>query len=315
MTDINYIIYLTITLILVVFTINFEKPSKNIDNYRKGQLKDRLSENVLRKKLDSMLEQKVKVSKRRQIELLAVQAGFKFSYGDITAIRVVLAGIFFLTISLVLNNPVLGLIFAFLGYSAPIQALDILKNKRVNALEAQVGPFLSMTLKRYESTKDLNQSLKLTAKEFEGEEPMYSELKSTILDIETGVETGLALKNLGIRSGNKYLKRFADYYEMSEFMGTDKDKYKLLSEALNQYEENRKMMLKLKKEISGPVREGYILIASVPAIALYQAFANEGYVEFMTQTSTGKIGSTVIISVLMGCIWFVNKKIGAPIDK
>ena len=281
---------------------------------RKKQTVNMLRENIIKDKLDEILKARVKVSKRNSMEDKLVQAGFNMSFTEFVMVSIlsgIIMGILFGTIMI---NPLLGVVFLIFGSLAPYQAVMFIRNRRITLLEKQAGVFMQMVIKRYENTRDMHKALQMTANEFKGEEPIGTEIDKTVLEIELGVPTVEALKNMAKRTNNQYLERFAAYYEVAAEVGTDDLRRDLLTQAYNQYEENRQLKRELKKEISGPVRDAYIMIASVPLFALYQIAMSEGYVDFMTKTTTGRIGTTAIIGALILIIWFVNAKIGAPLD-
>ena len=165
------------------------------------------------------------------------------------------------------------------------------------------------------NTGNFEKALILTTEEFKGIEPMYSELKSTVAEIQVGVNVGDALDNLARRTANQYLKRFSDFYKIAYKLGTQEVREKLLTQAYVQYEENRQMKAFMKKEISEPVRDSYIMVVTVPVFFMFGVVAMPGYSEFMFQETIGKVILAVIVGVLLGVIWYINKKIGAPIDE
>ena len=70
----------------------------------------------------------------------------------------------------------------------------------------------------------------------------------------------------------------------------------------------------LKEKIAGPVREAYIMVLATPVFMIYQSFSTEGYLEFMLYEEIGQAGMAGVVLVLLGCIWFINAKIGAPLE-
>ncbi|WCK56927.1 hypothetical protein PP175_27325 (plasmid) [Aneurinibacillus sp. Ricciae_BoGa-3] len=310
-------LYVVIFIVLMLITIlirNMNGKSDSVIDRRKQQSKNILRENVLKKSLERFSEQKVKFSKRYAIETLCLQAGYHLSYAEYLMMSIGSAIGVAILVGIIMNNPLLAIMFLVIGYMLPRQVITFLKNKRVKMMERQIGPFMQMVIKRYETTRDFSKSLKLTLDEFVGEEPMYSEIKQTVLEIQVGVPVGEAMDNMARRTGNKYMARLADYYKIASSLGTDEIRKKLLTQAYSQFEENRKAKASMKKELAGPVREAYIMLGSIPMFAIYQIMTNDTYVSFMTQTSTGRIGTAVISAVLMGSIWFVNAKIGAPLE-
>lgn len=311
----NVLIFYTVSMIGLSILYYIEPIRReNPLSRRKKQTVNMLRENIIKDKLDEILKARVKVSKRNSMEDKLVQAGFNMSFTEFVMVSIlsgIIMGILFGTI---MTNPLLGVMFLIFGSLAPYQAVMFIRNRRITLLEKQVGVFMQMVIKRYENTRDMHKALQMTANEFKGEEPIGTEIDKTVLEIELGVPTVEALENMAKRTNNQYLERFAAYYEVAAEVGTDDLRRDLLTQAYNQYEENRQLKRELDKEISGPVKEAYIMIASVPMFALYQIATNDEYVQFMTKTTTGRIGTTAIIGALILIIWFVNAKIGAPLE-
>ena len=56
------------------------------------------------------------------------------------------------------------------------------------------------------------------------------------------------------------------------------------------------------------------MVMATPIFMIYQSFATEGYLDFMLNEKLGQIGMAGVVLVLLGCVWFINAKIGAPIE-
>lgn len=281
---------------------------------RKQQSSNRFRENVLRKRLEKIAEERVKYSKRFAIETLCLQAGINIGFVEYVAMSIASSIVFSLAMFLLLNNIILGVAFLVIGYMAPKQVITFLKNRRVGIMEKQIGSFMLMIIKRYENTRDFKASLELTMKEFKGEEPLYSEIRKTVMDVNLGMPMSDALGGLARRTGNKFMVRLADYYTISADIGTDEIRKKLLNQAYLQYEEHRRGVSMMKKEISGVKREAYIMLGSVPAFAIFQMNASSNFITFMTTTTLGQGGTVGIFVTLAGCVWFINNKIAGPLD-
>lgn len=281
---------------------------------RKQQSNNRLRENVLRKRLEKLAEERVKYSKRYEIETLCLQAGMNMSYVEYVAVSVTTSLVFSLLMLIALNNWILGLVLLVIGYMIPKQTITFLKNRRVSIMDKQVGSFMLMVIKRYENTKDFKTSLELTMTEFKGEEPLYSEIRQAVMDVNLGKPMSETLSEMARRTGNKYMMRLADYYKISSDIGTDDVRKKLLNQAYMQYEENRKGVSMMKRELSGVKREAYIMLCSVPAFAVFQMNTNKDFIHFMTSTTLGQGGTVALFVILAGSMWFINNKISAPLD-
>lgn len=281
---------------------------------RKRQSQNNLRENVIRRRIEEFSEKRIKYSKRYAIETLCLQAGLKISYAEYLMISIG-TGILFGVLSLFAMKSFIFVPFSLIvGFILPKQIISFLKNRRVSLIDKQVGSFMLMVIKRYENTKDFKKALELTTYDFRGEEPLYSELKETVMEVNLGKPLDKALKELGRRTGNKYMMRFADYYEIASAIGTDDTRHKLLNQAFMQYEENRKAKSIMKRELSNVKNQAYVMLGAIPAFALFQINTNDDYIRFMTQDPVGQAGSLIVIGIIVGGLWFINNKISAPLD-
>lgn len=310
---IGAVFFVIMTILLAIDSFLGEK---SIAELRKEQTNRNKKENDLKRQFDEYVTKKTKFKKRYEIETLCMNAGFRnLKYADVVLLNLVIAFICFFAFAFVLQNAILGVLVAFLATKAPIQILTIIKNRRLDTMERQIGVFMNMVTQRYINTSDFEKSLILTAEEFVGIEPMHTELKYTIAEISVGVDMGQALDNLARRCGNQYLKRFSDFYKIAYKLGTAEVREKLLTQAYEQFKENLEMKDFMKKEISEPVRDAYIMLLTVPIFFIVCCFMMPGYSEFMFQELFGKITVAGIVAIMLGSVWFINKKIAAPLDK
>lgn len=284
--------------------------SRNFKNDRST----RNSRSSLKSQLTGMINEKADVSKKYKLETMCLQAGYDISFGEFKILSVSIAIALTFIMLLIMNNLYLAVIFLFIGYHIPSQYIKHMSNRRVIKMENQVGSFLRIVLERYKTNKDLSKSIVQSLPDFKGHEPFYSELKQTVVDINLGTPCEEALEALSRRTGNKYLLRFSDYYKITANIATHESKLELLNQAFKQFDENRKMKFLLKKEIAGPVREAYIMVCATPIFIIYQFFTTKGYMDFMLHNQIGQIGIAGTVVVLLGAVWFINAKIGAPLD-
>ena len=301
----------------MIFTILYsnlilDSGKDSIFKYRKKQQQDNRSS--FRQKFDKEIEQRTKFTHREAIEMLCLNAGFDLKYSDYILICSCISICLFFLSTFLINNVFLGIVLAFIGFKFPKQILGMIKTKRVEKLEQQIGPFLNMVIKRYEYTKDFEKSMINTTKEFVGMEPLFTELTKTVSEMALGISTTKALDNLAKRTSNKYLGLFSDYYAIAISLGTDEVRKNLLNQAYIQYEENRKMKSFLKEQISEPIRDCYLMIAVVPLLFLFGCFVINGYTDFMFNTLIGQAVIAGTFVALLGAIVFVNKVVGAPLD-
>jgi|SRR5690625_785451 len=306
-----------ILLVSIWFIFKFFKKDNeetNVLEMRKNQTATSFRENALKRKLEAMVEDRAKRSKRVEIEEMCLQAGLPMSYGEYKIAGYFIGIILAIAILMGLNNVFMAIIFVFIGTLIPGQIIHAIRNRRVLKMEEQIGSFMRLVIERYATTKDFAKSIQDTTEDFKGQEPIYSELRHISAELGIGMNTTEALRNLAKRSGSPYLTRMADYYEIASDLGTIESRENLLKQALKQYEENRSMKSRLRTELAAPAREAYMMVAMVPLITIYMASATPSYIEFMTQTTMGQFFVTGIVLVLIGVVWFINKQIGKPLD-
>lgn len=299
---------------LSILDFVLSKERSTMSKVRRRQGERLFTENVIRDKLADVVENRVKPSKRIKIEESLEKAGLSLSYVDYVSYCLLSSLVMGVLFGASMKNPLLGFIFTILGYFVPAQVVGFIKNKRTQKMSKQVGSFMQMVTKRYENTKDFHKALAMTVPEFEGEEPIYSELQRTLAEMNVGTQTEIALMNFSKRTDNKYMMRYAVFYELVSNIGKDETRKDLLGQAIKQYQEDYEIKRMLKKEISGPVTEAYIMLAFVPVIAIYQMATSPDYIFIMTQTAMGRIGTAGIVTALIGITWFINNKLGAPLD-
>lgn len=274
----------------------------------------RYSGSSIKKQLEHVVSEKADVKKKYKIETMCLQAGHELSYGEYKIICFSVALALPILMLMVMKNIYLAVVFGFIGFHIPGQYMKTMANKRVKKMEMQVGSFIRMILERYKTNKDMAQSITQTLPDFHGLTPFYDVLKNATAEIRLGIPTEDVIDNMVRKTGNKFLSRFSDYYKMTDNLTTHEAKIDLLNQAYEQYQEDCDMKAMLKEKISGPVNEAYIMVGATPAFMTYQAIFSDGYLDFMINTEMGQVGIAGIIGVLLLCIWFINAKIGAPLD-
>lgn len=309
-----FLIIATLVIIFFAVLMNLEKKEDKTKIIKKRRSSKDMKGSLIGGSLSQKFEKNADISKKFKIETLCMQAGVDLTYGEYKFICTCCAIAVPLVILIFMHNFFLALIMILLGYLLPGQYLKTMANRRVKKMEEQCGSFLRIVLERYKTSKDMASSIQNSLHDFFGCDPFYENLRQCVIDIQLGVPCEEALENLARRCGNKFLARFSDYYKITSNLATHESKYELLYQAFVQYEEDRELKQTLKKEISGPVSESYIMVVATPAFMCWQAVANPDYLDFMLNTTTGQIGLAVIFVVVLLCIIFINAKIAAPID-
>lgn len=286
-----------------------------VERKRKRQaLKNRFKEKISDPFVD-IVTSKTKEEKRLKTEDRYRKAGFKINYSTNLLICFIVAVAMALLTGIGLKNPFMAVVFFGIGWNIPSAIIGLISNKRLDKLNNQVGMFMRMVIKRYQVVNDFYYAFGSTIEDFAGEEPMYSELQTTMNNIDRGESIDDALHELATRTDNKYLRRFADYYAITSEIGTEEARREVLGQALQQYEEHMELSRELRKQLSELTMEAYIMLAFVPGVVLYQVKQDPEYIVFMTETLMGKVGSAVLAAVWLICFWVINAKLGAPVDK
>lgn len=306
-----------ILLVLLRFTWSFfkkEDEEKSVLEMRKKQSVSSFRENALKRKLEGLVEERAKKGKKAEIEEMCLQAGIELTYGEYRLIGYFTGLILGVIVFAGLHNIFMAITLLFVGSLLPGQLIHFIRNRRVARIEKQVGSFMRLVIERYNSSKNFAKAIQDCTNDFKGQEPMYTELSRISAEINLGGNITEAMRKLSRRTGNKYLERMTDYYEIASDLGTTETRENLLKQALLQYEESRSMKSKLRNELNGPVREAYMMVSVVPFIAMYMAVSTPDYKTFMLQTTLGQFGISAILLTLLGVIWFINKQIGKPLD-
>lgn len=308
------ILFFIYALMLIYSAMDLSKDGI-IDKKRKmAQMKQNFNKKV-RDPYNDMLNTKVSSEKRKKTEEKYKKAGVKINYGS-SLLICFFCGLILAAIALFgLSNPYLAVSAFAGGWNIPGLIANFFSNKRLEKINNQVGMFLRMVIKRYQVLGDFYLAFESTTDDFAGEEPIYSELIATLNSINRGDPLTDALHDLAYRTENKYLGRFADYYEISSEVGTVEARRIVLGQALEQYENHMELSRELKKQLSELSMEAYIMLLFVPAVIVYQCMNDPTYVPFMTTTMMGKIGTAVILTIWLMCFWVINVKLASPVDQ
>lgn len=306
-------ILLVVTVVLAVGKRYISDTDRTIE-YRKSQQKSWMKSNVLSKRLEMQFSDKIKVSKRLDTELMLKQANIDMDYFTFLVYRLgitIIVTIFFLLLS---KSIIITALFTIVAYVLPYEFVHYLANKRLNKMESQLGSAMGMIIQRYENLGDFKESIVQAANDLYGQEPIYSEFRRTIDEMNLGVDPAEAVSAMADRVGNKYFKRFSIYYAIAADVGTPETRRSLLHSALDQYKENNEIKRQLRSATRDPVNSAYVMMATVPIVGLFAMQMTQGYLDIMLHTTIGKVGTTFILGSLMGSFWFINTKIGASVD-
>lgn len=273
-----------------------------------------LREAAIKKELEQSLIENSSVKRRYKIETLCTQAGFNLSFGEYVLICFFSAIFLPIMVISILDNFYLALMMILIGALLPGQFISFMRNRRISMLDRQVESFMELFAERYKTIRNPARSLEDCLKDFDGQEPIRYEIKKTLLDINLGMTTVEAMRGFAFRTGNKYLGKMVEAVRVAEDIGTDEVRDRLVTKSLQAYRKKKTRFNNLKQRIQGPKNESMILLGAVPFVMVYQAMTSDSYIDFMFRTEMGKGGLAIIAGICLFAIWFINKKIGAPLE-
>lgn len=300
-------------MIKMSFKISEQEKFNKFD--RKKQFKNFSQSSVIKNRIDKYVALEMKYEDRRKKEILLRQAGSNMSISDLY-VRSIMTGIVCsVLLGALLKNIVAGIVFFLIGLMLPKNIITLKRNARVNKLDAQIGVFIRTTVKRYYVTNRFVESMEASMQDFDGLEPITSELKQTLSEIELGTSVAEALDNMAVRIQNPYMKLFANNYRVATNIGTQEMKERLLDGVIQKHEKDIKLKSKLKREIKQPMMEGFLMMTVVPITFISQVMSNKDYLEFMIDKWIGKITLAAVILLMSLSVWLLLSRVGAPLVK
>lgn len=320
----NYQSSLFFGIIAIVLLAVFSLVLANIMNNRgkfkvKNSTKKRVSSSQVNRVmigggLAKKLNESAKQEAKYKMETKILNAGFSFTYGEYKLCCILIAIFVPILVFLFTSNIYISIVLGVVGFFAPAEIIKYIGNKRITKLEDQIGSFMRLVLERYKTSKDMASAIVNTLADFRDCEPLFTEIKLTIVDINLGIPCADAIDNLARRTGNKFMARFGNYYRITDNLSTFSAKVELLNQAYQQYTEDIELKRMLKKEISGPVGESYLMVGMTPVFMVWQSFQDPTYLDFILHDTYGQIGIAAIFVILLGCVIFINIKIGGPLE-
>lgn len=322
--EINNAILIAVEIVLaisVVFSMNiikrlvFKEKEQEVKGSRRMMQLNDFTHRAMVDNLNSYINQNIEYKKRNKIQKMLLQSGLNMTIADLVIISIASSISLALIMSIPLQNNMLFWVGLICGGMIPGQVIKFIRNRRVMKLDTQIASFIRMTVKRYYVTGQLPGAIEMTLDDFGGQEPITSEIKKTISDLEVGTSAIDALEAMEKRTHNEYLKIFVCNLKASNDIGTESMKQKLLDAVIKKFDKDVKMKSELKRETSSPVMQGFLLMLIVPATFIMQAVSNEEYLPFMINDPMGKLAIAITVALMFTTAWIIINKVGAPLEK
>lgn len=313
-------LFLLVSFVIIIFVSRGDGEEDSLGNapsieeLRKRQIQG-LRENAIKVKFEENIQERVGRERQKNTDDLLMKAGLdNWRYTELVLIKISLAIVGLIVSWLFLKAPVITVVTTGIMYILPGQIVQTVANKRMLSMEEDVGTFIQLVIERYKVHGDFQEAIKQSAPDFKGQEPMYSEIRKTILDLNIGRPTVEAVDNMSKRTGNRFLKQLANYYDIASTIGTESSRNDIIGQAWINYQDDYNMRKRHEEEINGPKKDAFIIVGALPLLMVYQSFVDEHYLDFYLNTKMGQIGLAVILVSMFLAIMFINKKIGAPLD-
>ena len=243
------------------------------------------------------------VTRIHQIDRLLEQANTRMPLGFFLLMSFLLAAIGFVLGLMLKMNPVLSIVFGLFLGSFPFLYLISLKHKRMIKFQEQLPDALDLIARALKAGHAFSGGLKMVADEFT--DPIGTEFRKTIDEINFGVSTDLAMKNIAHRVDCPDLQFFVVSVIIQRETGGN------LAEILEKIASLIRERFKLYGKIRSLAAEGklsaIILLALPPAIALYLFLIQPEYIGLLFKDPIG-IAMVVGASIAMLLGTYIMKK-------
>lgn len=283
-----------------------KKQKRKIENYEKILRENRRKEILrIRPSLKERLEKKVK----NTIELSEIQLTLeKFLFYTVTAsIPGILGG-------MILRNPFLMIIFGVLTATAPFFYIQERAKKKFKIIEENLPTSLGNIIAQYMSEEDFVIAVEKKIDQLPN--PLNRYFTTFVNEVQVlNISAVEALRNLKEKVNNYYFKEFIDLAIQTEVQGNEL-KYTMLTipEDLRDIQQVQSEFDLIRKKY---IRNFIATLIFFPLNLLILRAGYSRYYELLVYTLEGKIGLSVVVLILIGCIYLLykyNKPIRVEID-
>ncbi len=244
-----------------------------------------------------------KINFIHKIYMLMEQANIKYSLGLFVLISLFLMAVTFLSVSLVTTNYLISISLAILLGLVPFIYIILKKRVRMKKFERQLPEALGLIARALRAGQAFPSGLKMVADEFD--DPIGTEFRETIDEINFGINVNDALKNLANKIESTDLKFFVISVIIQRESGGN------LADILDSIANIIRERFKLEGKIKSLAAEGKLsaIILGILPFALVMIFliVNPGYITLLLSDIIGEIMALFAI-VLMSIGIFIMRK-------
>ena len=221
----------------------------------------------------------------RSLDRLTLQANTKLPVGFFILLSLLLFALGYWGLAVTTANKYLALAIASSGFVIPFAYLSGLKARRIKKFQAQLPEGLDLIARSLKAGHAFTSGMKLAADEFP--DPLGTEFHNTLEEINFGVSTQQALRDLAERIDCPEIKYFSVAVILQRETGGN------LAELLEELAHLMRKKVKFEGKVKSLAAEGKltaIILVIVPFLmALYLELNTPGYLEVFFTHPIGKI--------------------------
>jgi tight adherence protein B len=239
------------------------------------------------------------------LDRITQQANLSYPLGFFILLSLILLFAGYYVSSMFIRNPVIALLPAIALSIIPYLYISIKKNERMKKFEQQLPEGMEFLSRALRAGHAFTGAMKLASENFN--DPLGTEFEKTLDEINFGISTNDALKNLLHRVDSSDLRYFAVSVILQRETGGN------LGEIMDSIARIIRERFKFRDKVrvlSAEGRLSAVMLVAIPALLiLYLQFMKPGYLSTLTTEPVGKILITVSISMALLGIMLIKRLI------
>jgi len=241
----------------------------------------------------------------QHFDRLIQQANLNYPLGFFILLSLVLLFAGYYATSIMMRNQSIPLLFAVLVASIPYLYIRMKKKERMKKFEQQLPEGMEFLSRALRAGHAFTGSMKLAAENFD--DPLGTEFDKTLDEINFGISTNDALKNLLHRVDSPDLRYFTASVILQRDTGGN------LSEIMDSIARIIRERFKFRDKVrvlSAEGRLSAVILVAIPLLLIvYLQFMKPGYLSTLTTDPAGKLVITISISMVLLGIMLIRKLI------
>jgi tight adherence protein B len=241
----------------------------------------------------------------QHLDRLTQQANLAYPLGFFILLSLILLFAGYYTSSMLMRNPVIALLPAIALSTIPYLYIAVKKNERMKKFEHQLPEGMEFLSRALRAGHAFTGAMKLASENFP--DPLGTEFEKTLDEINFGISTNDALKNLLNRVDSSDLRYFAVSVILQRETGGN------LGEIMDSIARIIRERFKFRDKVRVLSAEGKlsaVMLVTIPLLLiLYLYFTKPDYLNTLTTEPVGKILITVSISMALLGIMLLKRLI------